>query len=109
MLGQTGNILVPLRIAAFPDLIAKEVIFAITSGRASNIIKRTPMGQVTLSRIRPSSSFVRKFTLPTVSHQLRQKVCNCSSGTHSDHQGLGHQVCLEACRPIFPFSISQVC
>jgi len=53
-------------MAALPDLIAKEAMFAMTSGRASNIIKSTPMGHETLSKLRPSSSFVRNVTFPTV-------------------------------------------
>lgn len=34
----------PFRIAAFADLIAKEAMFAITSGRASKMINKTPIG-----------------------------------------------------------------
>ena len=56
----------PFNMAALPDLIAKEAMFAMTSGRASNIIKSTPMGHETLSKLRPSSSFVRNVTFPTV-------------------------------------------
>jgi hypothetical protein len=36
----------PLRMAALPDLIAREAMLAMTSGRASKMIRRTPMGQV---------------------------------------------------------------
>ena len=57
--------MVPFRIAAFPDLIARAVILAITSGRASNMMSKTPIGQVTLSSSRPSSKAVRSVTLPT--------------------------------------------
>lgn len=56
----------PLRIAAFPDLIASEAMLAMTSGRASKMMRRTPIGQDTLSRSRPSSNRVRNVTLPTV-------------------------------------------
>ena len=56
----------PFRIAALPDLMASEAIFAMTSGRASKMIRRTPIGQDTRSKSRPSSSLVRKVTLPTV-------------------------------------------
>jgi hypothetical protein len=56
---------VPLRMAAFPDFIESAAIFAITSGRASNIISKTPIGQLTLSKVRPSSKSVLRVTLPT--------------------------------------------
>ena len=77
----------PLRIAAFPDLMAKEAIFAITSGRASKITSSTPMGQVTRSRISPSSSCVRSVGLPTkfvfvLSYRARQSSCT----THMLHK-----------------------
>lgn len=55
----------PFRIAAFPDFIASDAILAITSGRASNIISRTPIGKLTLSKSRSSSRRVLKVTLPT--------------------------------------------
>lgn len=55
----------PLRMAAFPDLTAREVMLAMTSGRASKMIRRTPIGQVLLSRIKPSSSLVFKVVLFT--------------------------------------------
>lgn len=57
---------IPFRIAALPDLIARAAIFAMTSGRASKIISRTPIGQVILSKVRPSSRSVFRVTLPTV-------------------------------------------
>ena len=56
---------IPFKIAALPDLMARAAMFAITSGRASNIINKTPIGQLTLSRLRPSSKRVRSVTLPT--------------------------------------------
>ena len=59
---------VPLSIAAFPDLMAREAILAITSGRASKIINRTPIGHVNLSSKRPSSSFVLRVILLTISY-----------------------------------------
>lgn len=34
----------PLRIAALPDFIAKLVMLTMTSGRASKMTKRTPIG-----------------------------------------------------------------
>ena len=55
----------PFRIAAFPDLIAKDAMLAITSGRASNIINSTPIGQLTRSNIKSSSNRVFKVDLPT--------------------------------------------
>ena len=55
----------PLSMAALPDLMAKEAMLAMTSGRASKMIRRTPIGQLTRSRIRPSSSLVRRVILPT--------------------------------------------
>lgn len=36
----------PLRIAALADLMARDAMLAMTSGLASKMIKRTPMGQV---------------------------------------------------------------
>lgn len=58
---------VPFKMAALPDLIAREAMLAMTSGRASKMIKSTPIGQETLSSSSPSSSFVRNVTLPTLS------------------------------------------
>lgn len=68
----------PFRIAAFPDLIARAVIFAITSGRASKIMSNTPMGQLTRSRIRPSSSRVFNDILPTEMYQGRYGIVHHS-------------------------------
>lgn len=56
----------PFRIAEFPDLTASEAMLAITSGRASNMMRSTPIGQVTLVKSRPSSNLVRSVTFPTV-------------------------------------------
>lgn len=36
----------PFKIAALPDLMAKEVILTITSGRASKMTSSTPIGPV---------------------------------------------------------------
>jgi hypothetical protein len=55
----------PLRIAAFADFIERAAILAMTSGRASKIIRRTPNGQLTLSKTRPSSNRVFIVILPT--------------------------------------------
>lgn len=66
-LGSRDEIPKPFNIAALPDLIAREAMFAITSGRASNIISSTPMGHVVLSSSRPSSRRLRRVTLPTLS------------------------------------------
>lgn len=60
----------PLRIAAFPDFIANDAILAMTSGRASKITSRTPMGQLTRSRSRLSSRHVFNETLPTESYEV---------------------------------------
>lgn len=57
---------VPLSIAAFPDFMAREAILAMTSGRASNIINRTPIGHENLSSSRPSSSLVLRVILLTI-------------------------------------------
>lgn len=70
---------VPLRIAAFPDLIAKEAMLAMTSGRASKMIKRTPIGHVTLCSSRPSSSLVLNVVLLTISY-------TCYRSNASQHQ-----------------------
>ncbi|KAH3667381.1 hypothetical protein OGAPHI_003030 [Ogataea philodendri] len=48
----------PFKIAAFPDLMAKAVMLAITSGRLSKMISNTPTGQVSLVKVKPSSSSV---------------------------------------------------
>lgn len=56
-------------MAALPDLMAREAMLAMTSGRASNMIKRTPIGHVTLSSIRPSSSLVLNVILLTASYK----------------------------------------
>lgn len=55
----------PLSIAAFPDFIASEVMFAMTSGRASNIMSSTPIGHVTRWSSSPSSNSVRRVVRPT--------------------------------------------
>lgn len=46
--------------------MASEAMFAMTSGRASKMMRSTPIGQDTLSKSSPSSSLVRKVTLPTI-------------------------------------------
>ena len=46
----------PLSITAFEDFMASEEICAITSGLASKIIPKTPIGQDTLCKIKPLSS-----------------------------------------------------
>jgi hypothetical protein len=48
-----------LRIAALPDLIASEAMLAMTSGRASKMIRSTPIGLDFLSSSSPSSSSTR--------------------------------------------------
>jgi len=55
----------PFNIAALPDLTARDAMFAMTSGRASKMMRRTPIGHVTRVNSKPSSSFVLKVTLPT--------------------------------------------
>jgi hypothetical protein len=55
-----------LRMAALPDFIAREAMLAMTSGRASKMMRSTPMGQVCRWRMRPSSSSVLRSTLPTI-------------------------------------------
>ena len=60
----------PFSIAAFPDLIASDAMLAITSGLASNMMRRTPMGQVTLSSSKPSSRSVRNVTLLTKAYRI---------------------------------------
>lgn len=62
----------PFKIAAFPDFIAREAMFAMTSGRASKIIRSTPIGQVTLSSSKPSSNRVRNVTLLTILYRVRR-------------------------------------
>ncbi len=46
----------PLRIAALPDLMARAAMFTTTSGRASKMTSKTPIGQVTRYSSSPSSS-----------------------------------------------------
>jgi hypothetical protein len=60
----------PLRMAAFPDLMARAEMLAITSGRASKIMRRTPMGQVMRERVRLSSRSVRAVVLLTLKGQM---------------------------------------
>jgi hypothetical protein len=48
-----------LRIAALPDLMASEAMLAMTSGRASKMIKSTPIGLDLRSSSSPSSSSTR--------------------------------------------------
>lgn len=59
-------------MAAFPDLIANDAMLAMTSGRASNMMRRTPIGQLTRSRIRLSSRRVRRVTFPTLTYKARR-------------------------------------
>lgn len=68
----TSELKVPFRIAALPDLMARAAIFAMTSGRASKIMSRTPMGQAILSKIKPSSRSVLRVTLPTITYGARE-------------------------------------
>lgn len=58
----------PFRIAALPDFMASEAMLAITSGRASKMMRSTPMGHETLSRVSPSSNFVRNVIFPTITY-----------------------------------------
>ena len=76
-------------MAALADLIARDVMLAITSGRASKMIKRTPIGHVCRCSMRPSSSSVRKSTLPTgivsrVLSKTRKSVVNICHGWDVD-------------------------
>ena len=56
-------------MAALPDLMASDAILAITSGRASKMMSKTPIGQLTRSRSRPSSRRVFNVVLPTRSYR----------------------------------------
>ena len=60
----------PFKTTAFEDFIAKAVICDITSGRASKIIPKTPIGQDFLVRIRPVSRVLCKRILPIGSSNL---------------------------------------
>lgn len=55
----------PFNIAAFPDLMASAEMLAITSGRASKMIRSTPMGHVMRDNVRLSSSRVFAVVLLT--------------------------------------------
>ena len=55
----------PFNITAFADFIARDEICAITSGLASKIIPKTPIGQLTLYKVSPSSSSRTKSFLLT--------------------------------------------
>ena len=93
---------IPFRIAAFPDLIASAAIFAITSGRASKMINRTPIGHVTRSNSNPSSRRVRSVTFPTTNIYQLILEGRKSLGKIA-YQGLQdpeHRGCLSACPPI---------
>ena len=68
-------------MAAFPDLIASDAMFAITSGRASKMISSTPIGQLTRSRVRPSSNRAFNDILPTELKHGRQGVVHHSRQT----------------------------
>ncbi|KAH3665247.1 hypothetical protein OGATHE_004062 [Ogataea polymorpha] len=60
----------PFKIAALPDLIAKAVMLAITSGRLSKMMSRTPTGHVSRVNVSPSSSSVARVTLLSGSSRL---------------------------------------
>ena len=55
----------PFKITAFADFIASDEIWAITSGLASKIIPKTPIGQDTLYKVRSLSSSLTKSFLFT--------------------------------------------
>ena len=55
----------PFKIAALPDLMANAEMLAMTSGRASKMMRRTPMGQVMRERVKLSSSSVFAVVLLT--------------------------------------------
>lgn len=56
----------PLRMATLPDFMARALMLAMTSGRASKMMRRTPIGQVTRVSVRPSSRSVRAVGLLTL-------------------------------------------
>ena len=66
----------PFRMAAFPDLMARAEMLAMTSGRASKIIKSTPMGHVMRERVRLSSSNVFAVVWLTALYQSLPKPSN---------------------------------
>lgn len=68
----------PLRMAALPDLIARAVMLAMTSGRASKMTSRTPTGQVSRYSSRLSSSFRARVTFPTGSSREATSRIPCS-------------------------------
>lgn len=74
---------IPFRMAALPDFMANEAMLAMTSGRASKIIRRTPIGQVTLSRSRSSSRRVLRVILPTEPYWVHGRPApqKCETGT----------------------------
>ena len=53
----------PFKITALDDLIARDEICEITSGLASKIIPKTPIGQETLYKVKSSSSSLIKSSL----------------------------------------------
>jgi hypothetical protein len=55
----------PFRMAALPDLRARAEMLAMTSGRASKIIRSTPIGQVMRDNVRLSSKRVLAVVLLT--------------------------------------------
>jgi len=55
----------PFRMAALPDLRARAEMLAMTSGRASKMMRSTPIGQVIRERVRSSSRRVREVVLFT--------------------------------------------
>mmetsp|Transcript_37522 Transcript_37522/g.83523 ORF Transcript_37522/g.83523 Transcript_37522/m.83523 type:complete len:300 (-) Transcript_37522:394-1293(-) len=54
----------PLSSSPLPERRARDAIWGRASGLASKIMSSTPMGAVTLSRIRPSATSVRVSSLP---------------------------------------------
>lgn len=82
--GQATDLLglcLPLRIAAFPDFMAREAMLAMTSGRASKMINKTPIGHVNLSSSRPLSSLVLRVILLTVSYKSRRALSQRARGS----------------------------
>lgn len=61
-----------------PDLIARAAIFTTTSGLASKMTNKTPIGQVTRYKSNPGPSSFAKVTIPVGAGRFATSVIPCN-------------------------------
>ena len=65
-----------------PDLMARAAMFTTTSGRASKMTNKTPMGQVTRWSSSPGPSSLAKVTKPVGTGNAATSVMPCSIASY---------------------------